>query len=294
MYISTTLFAAALLFPSTLAQATFQRSSKRGLVFVPSTKYPQDNQIWVESGSDLTWYYNYGATPSSAYSNRTQAEFEFVPMLWGAPTSTSDNTFLTGVKQLISDGTNISHVLTFNEPDGTASSGGSNVDPTTAATTWIREIEPLRKLGVKTGAPAVTGSQGGFTWLSEFFSACTSQGTNCTADFIPIHWYGDFQGLASHIGQVVGTYVYPPSPSHPFFIPLLTLYHADTPIHPSGSPSTHSTTPPSPTAKPSSTSQPTTSTTSSHIVNAIHTSALSDLPSRTWGQMLRCWIRRDD
>lgn len=209
MYLSTTLLAAATLLPSTLAQATFQRSSKRGLVFVPSAKYPADNQIWVESGSDLTWYYNYGATPSSSYSNRSQSEFEFVPMLWGAPSSTSDTAFLDGVKTLIKDGTNISHVMTFNEPDGTSSTGGSNVDPTLAATTWIREIEPLRKLGVKTGAPAVTGGPGGFTWLSSFFSACASQGTNCTADFIPIHWYGNFEGLASHIGQVVGTYVMP-------------------------------------------------------------------------------------
>lgn len=132
-----------------------------------------------------------------------------MPMLWGAPSSTSDTAFLDGVKTLIKDGTNISHVMTFNEPDGTSSTGGSNVDPTLAATTWIREIEPLRKLGVKTGAPAVTGGPGGFTWLSSFFSACASQGTNCTADFIPIHWYANFEGLASHIGQVVGTYVMP-------------------------------------------------------------------------------------
>ena len=207
MYLSTTLLAAATFLPSALAAATFERSSKRGLVFVPSAKYPQDNQVWVENGSDLTWYYNYGATPSATYNNRSQSEFEFVPMLWGAPSSTSDTAFLTGVQTLIKEGTNISHVLTFNEPDGTTSTGGSNVDPTVAATTWIREVEPLRKLGVKTGAPAVTGSQGGFTWLSEFFSACASQGTNCTADFIPIHWYGNFEGLASHIGQVVGTYV---------------------------------------------------------------------------------------
>ncbi|KAG0646308.1 hypothetical protein D0Z07_8400 [Hyphodiscus hymeniophilus] len=206
MYLSTTLLAAATLLPSTLAQATFQRSSKRGLVFISSTKTPQDNEVWVESGSDLTWYYNYAATPSTTYNNLSQSDFEFVPMLFTAPSSTSDTSFLDGVKQLISGGTNISHVLTFNEPDGTTSTGGSNIDPTLAATTWIREVEPLRKLGVKTGAPAVTGSQGGFTWLSSFFSACASQGTNCTADFIPIHWYGNFEGLASHIGQVSGTY----------------------------------------------------------------------------------------
>jgi len=96
--------------------------------------------------------------------------------------------------------------MTYNEPDGSSSTGGSNVDPTTAATNWISQVEPLRKMGVKTGAPAVTGGSGGFTWLTSFFDACASQGTNCTADFIPIHWYGNFEGLASHIGQVSAAY----------------------------------------------------------------------------------------
>ena len=95
--------------------------------------------------------------------------------------------------------------MTYNEPDGTSSTGGSEISPSDAATNWISQIEPLRQLGVRTGAPAVTGSPGGFTWLSEFFGNCTAKGTNCTADFIPIHWYGNFEGLASHLGQVVGT-----------------------------------------------------------------------------------------
>jgi hypothetical protein len=200
MHISKAMLLAAAAAALASGQATFQRSSKRGLVFVPSDQYPQDNQIWVESGSDLTWYYNYQPSPSPAYSNRTQAEFEFVPMLWSP-----SNTFLSTVQELISGGRNITHVMTYNEPDGTSATGGSQVDPSVAATNWLSQVQPLRKLGVKTGAPAVTGSPGGFTWLSSFFDACASQGTNCTADFIPIHWYGNFEGLASHIGQVTAT-----------------------------------------------------------------------------------------
>ncbi|CZR69444.1 uncharacterized protein PAC_19344 [Phialocephala subalpina] len=192
-----------LLAAATLTSAdTFQtRSSKRGLVFVPSAKHPTDNQIWVSGNSDLSWYYTYNLSPSAAYSNRTQAEFEFVPMLWSPST-----TFLSSVQSLISGGRNISHILTYNEPDGTSSTGGSDVDPKTAASNWISQVQPLKKMGVKLGAPAVTGSPGGFTWLADFFDACASQGTNCTADFIPIHWYGNFAGLASHIGQVRATY----------------------------------------------------------------------------------------
>ncbi|KAG4443965.1 hypothetical protein IFR05_000605 [Cadophora sp. M221] len=185
------------------AQTTFTSSAKRGLVFVPpkASKDQHDNQIWVENGSDLTWYYNYQVQPSTAYLNRTQEEFEFVPMLWS-----TNNDFYSSVKALIDGGRNISHVLAYNEPDGESSTGGSNIDPTAAATNWISQVQPLRKLGVKLGAPAVTGSPRGFVWLEDFFNACASQGTNCTIDFIPIHWYGDFGGLASHMGQVNATY----------------------------------------------------------------------------------------
>ncbi|SLM35235.1 Uncharacterised protein family, glycosyl hydrolase catalytic domain [Lasallia pustulata] len=184
--------------PSALGQIS--KSSKRGLVYVPNAKYPQDDAIWNSDTSDLTWYYNYGSTPSPAYDNSTK--LEFVPMLWGAPSSTSDNTFLNDVMSQIHAGTNVSYVLTFNEPDG-QDNGGSGVPADMAAQTWIREVEPLKKYGVKLGAPAVTGAPSGFTWLQNFFAACNG---NCSADFIPVHWYGNFEGLASHVGQVRGTY----------------------------------------------------------------------------------------
>jgi hypothetical protein len=37
-------------------------------------------------------------------------------------------------------------------------------------------------------------------------SGGSSNTTSCEVDFIPAHWYGNFQGLASHLGQVNGTY----------------------------------------------------------------------------------------
>lgn len=196
MHLATLLLTAATFISA--ANAVVGRSSKRGLVFVPSTntKLAYDNQVWVEGNSDLTWYYNYQVIPSAAYANRTQEAFEFVPMLW-----TTSTTFLSSVQSLIAGGRNITHVLTYNEPDGTTATGGSNIDPAVAATNWISQVEPLRKLGVKVSAPSVTGSPSGFTWLTAFFNACAAQGTNCTADFFPVHWYGNFEGLASHLGQ---------------------------------------------------------------------------------------------
>jgi hypothetical protein len=125
-------------------------------------------------------------------------------MMWGASESDATSTsFYDSVKSLINGGTKINYVLAFNEPDGTSATGGSGVSADLAAAVWINQIEPLRKLGVKLGAPAVTGGYGGWTWLQSFFTQCNG---NCTVDFIPIHWYGNFEGLASHVGQVITTY----------------------------------------------------------------------------------------
>jgi len=147
------------------------------------------------------WYYNYKQTPSPAFSNFTK--LEFVPMLWGAPGSGSNyGSFLTDVQAQTKGGANITHVLSFNEPDRTKATGGSDIPAATAAQIWQQEIEPLAKQGVKLGAPACTGAESGTQWLKDFFAACS----NCTIDFVPVHWYGNFQGLASHIGEIVGTF----------------------------------------------------------------------------------------
>lgn len=175
-------------------------SSKRGLVYVPSKRYPSDDSIWDSPGSDLTWYYNYQTTPSPSYAASTK--LLFVPMLYGASDSNSDTTFLEDIRLRIENGENIPYVLAFNEPDGQGN-GGSNVPVDTAVEAWIRQIEPLKELGVKLGAPAVTGAPSGKDWLQNFFRACDGR---CTIDFIPVHWYGNFDGLASHIGEIREAY----------------------------------------------------------------------------------------
>lgn len=194
-------FAFIAFIPAIVSDSLQTRSAKRGLVYVPSSAHPADDSIWISNNSDLTWYYNYKSYPSPVYEPYT--DFEFVPMLWGTPSDTTDTTFLKNITAMIKAGSNVTYVMSFNEPDGTTATGGSDIEPELAASTWIRELEPLRKLGVKLGAPAVTGANDGFTWLEDFFTACDG---GCTADFIPVHWYGDFQGLASHLGQVQTAY----------------------------------------------------------------------------------------
>lgn len=183
-------------------------SDKRGLVFTPNSDFPQDNQVWVQSGSDLTWYYNYQSLPSAPFNTSlSQQQFEFVPMMFGVSSNLSDTTFLDQIKGLIHNGTNITHVLSFNEPDGSSSSGGSNINPKDAAQAWVANFEPLGKLGVKLGLPACTGGPASLPWLKQFLANCSdivstgSKKTNCTFDFLPVHWYDNFAGLASMIGE---------------------------------------------------------------------------------------------
>jgi hypothetical protein len=198
MRASTLLSATAILLPLTTAQTT---SPKRGLCHVTDNGNPADDRIWIDGPSNPTWYYNYGASPSSAYQNTPS--FEFVPMLWGASTSDTGTPFYDNVKQQISSGANVTHVLGFNEPDASHAVGGSDIDVQLAATRWIAEIEPLKKLGIKVGAPAVTGAPSGWTWMEDWLKACNG---GCNPDFIPVHWYGNFQGMMSHIGSVVAKY----------------------------------------------------------------------------------------
>ncbi|KAF5019830.1 hypothetical protein F66182_8155 [Fusarium sp. NRRL 66182] len=190
-----------------LASLVSAHGHKRGLCYVPNSDEPQDDEIWVQNGSDITWYYNYGDKPSAIYKEVPQEQFEFVPMMWGVGQDSSDTAFLQNVKTLIKDGVNITHVLGFNEPDAGNDVGGSSLDPKVAAEAWVANFEPLGEMGIKLGLPACTGGWGSMPWLKQFLGNCSeikSQGgpnRNCTWDYLPVHWYDNFEGLASHIGE---------------------------------------------------------------------------------------------
>lgn len=198
--------AATLLTTPILAQQTAPTSAKRGLAYV-ETSESSDDHYWTSG--DLTWYYNWSPTPNSTFDN---TPLQFVPMLFGggdssSSSSSSSSSFSTQIKSLISSGRNITWILGFNEPDGCSGSsyGSSCLDAQTASEIWIRELEPLKTEfpHLQLGAPAVTSAPTGFTWLQNFFTACAGK---CRADFIPVHYYGDFEGFASHVGQVNATY----------------------------------------------------------------------------------------
>lgn len=171
-------------------------SSKRGLIYVAPEEDASDNHFWDSAGSDLTWYYNYTPDPTPAFEG---SELEFVPMQWGEDGADS---FYDTVKRQVNAGKDIKYVLAFNEPDG-CSDGGSCVDAKTAAGIWKEQIEPLKELGLILGSPSVTGSPRGLSWMQDFFTECDG---DCSPHFFAAHWYGDFEGMASYLGQVNATY----------------------------------------------------------------------------------------
>ncbi|KAK4151700.1 alkali-sensitive linkage protein 1 [Chaetomidium leptoderma] len=188
-------------------------ASKRGLAFTPNETTRGDDKIWVEKPTSLTWYYDYKPKPASTYEDVPQSEFEFVPMMWGAPESPGDTTFLSTVKSLVEDkGINITNVLSFNEPDGPFVYGGSNMEPSAAAQIWVDNLLPLQRMGIRVGLPACTGGSSGMPWLENFLTECSKlvstkdNKRNCTYDFVTIHWYGNFDGLASHMGQYAAAF----------------------------------------------------------------------------------------
>ncbi|PVH71776.1 glycoside hydrolase family 128 protein, partial [Cadophora sp. DSE1049] len=177
--------------------AQYPKSSKRGLVSV-STNNPQDEPIFIKPNNGLTWYYNYGISPTPAYINLTQSDIEFVPMLWGVSNVTG-STFLKNITTMIGKGRNISHVLSFNEPDVNFTAKGSQVSPDAAAASWILNFDPLRKMGVKVGAPAVYANETGFAWLDKFYTACKKRKSNCTANFMNIHVFGNASVIETYL-----------------------------------------------------------------------------------------------
>lgn len=179
--------------------AQYPTSPKRGLVSV-STGNPQDDAIFAQPNNGLTWYWNYDVSPTPEYINLSQSDIEFVPQLWGA-SNTTGTSFLSNVTTLINQGRNITHVLSFNEPDVNYTASGSQVSPDLAAVTWMQNFDPLRKMGIKVGAPVVFANELGFTWLDNFYGACQKLKSNCTADFMNIHIFGNISVVETYLAE---------------------------------------------------------------------------------------------
>jgi len=192
-------YASALLPLGTLAIA---QESKKGFAYIGDT-HVSDNRLLTTSPSPLVWYYNWSPYPNS---NLIPSDsLEFVPMIHGLD-ATSDSRTENVIRNLPPSST---HLLSFNEPDGTTSSGGSSISPEDAAKAYIDYVVPFRDgrsggRNWKISHPSTTGSGNGLEWLRAFNESCydIDADNGCPTDFVSVHWYGGFPGLASWLGTL--------------------------------------------------------------------------------------------
>lgn len=170
--------------------------SKRGIAYL-GTDHSSDYNLFLSHTSPLTWYYNWSPNPIPGFGH-----IEFVPLLHGTDNLDDD---ISTISTLPKSST---HLLTFNEPDGSLSSGGSAISPSDAASAYVSSIAPL---SIQNGGkwyiswPSTTGTyDSGLPWLAAFNASCyqLNRTHGCVADFAATHWYGGFPGLAAWLGTL--------------------------------------------------------------------------------------------
>jgi hypothetical protein len=163
---------------------------KRGLAY--GSDSIADLTALANGGKGISWWYNWALAPDpgvgSAY---TGIGVDFVPMQWGGSFTVSGD-----LSQTPSTAT---WLLGFNEPED---ANQANLTPQQAAALWpqLEQIANSHNPPMKLVSPAVNYCGGTcnetspFTWLDQFFAACT----NCQVDAIAVHWYScsasDLQG----------------------------------------------------------------------------------------------------
>ncbi|KAH8177698.1 glycosyl hydrolase catalytic core domain-containing protein [Sarocladium implicatum] len=190
-----------LLLPS-LAASHAGLSSKRGLALISSTS-ESDISFLTANNSPIAWYYTWSPYAHSAVSS---SDAVFLPLLHGVDAAEDEE--LTAILGRAPDSS--THLLTFNEPDHIEGDGGSDISPKDAAKAYIEHIVPLRNGSTSDGRtwnishPSVTGSGQGLDWLREFNESCwdIDSRNGCPTDFIAVHYYGDFPGLAGWLGTL--------------------------------------------------------------------------------------------
>jgi hypothetical protein len=137
----------------------------------------------ANGGKGISWWYNWALVPDQGLGSAyTSIGVDFVPMQWGGNfTASGDLSQIPGTA---------SWLLAFNEPED---ANQANLTPQQAAALWpqLEQIANSHNPKLKLVSPAVNYCGGNcnetspFTWLDQFFAACT----NCQVDAIAVHWY---------------------------------------------------------------------------------------------------------
>jgi hypothetical protein len=176
--------------------------TKRGLAF-HTDEHSADMDLLLSDNSQISWYYTWSLWPIESISD----SLVFLPLIHGTDDTDDEGELNERLEALPSSST---HLLSFNEPDGTTDSGGSSISPRDAARAYIDSIAPLRqrrrdrRRTWNISHPVVTSSaeEGqGIDWLRDFNSSCwdIDEERGCPADFVAVHYYGPFEGLRWHL-----------------------------------------------------------------------------------------------
>lgn len=169
-----------LLMAAMAATGTDARSFKRG---VGENQFSIRNQMTILSPG-VSWYYNWGNTPSKGYQNEVIEfdEYDFVPMVWNGNYN-PDN-----IREYVKSHPSCKYLLGFNEPNFTAQ---SNMTPAAAAALWPQVQALAKELNLQLVAPAMNYSpnapyQQPSKWMDEFVAIVGKD----AFDFVAIHNYG--------------------------------------------------------------------------------------------------------
>ena len=170
------------------------KSYKRGV------SYGYHSQNDMENFSpDFSWWYNWATQPESAIRDNYQDyNVDFTPMAWNA-------SGINGVYNWVAQDPNVKYILGFNEPNF---KDQANMTPSAAAAAWsalqtIAETHDLKIVGPAVNYCGNCVSENGtvynnpFTYLDDFFSACT----DCQVDFVALHWYGGGNSIVGYVEE---------------------------------------------------------------------------------------------
>ncbi|TGO26674.1 hypothetical protein BPAE_0055g00460 [Botrytis paeoniae] len=163
---------------SSSSYSSSSSGGKRGVAYNTADYVKQ-----FTGSSKVAWAYNWG----SSSDGLSASGIEFVPLLWGLK-STFTGAWSAAASSAIASGS--THLMSFNEPD---LSTQANIGASDAAAGYKTYMQPFAGKA-KLGAPAVTNgaSPMGLTWLKSFLSSCS----DCTIDFVCIHWYDSASNVA--------------------------------------------------------------------------------------------------
>ncbi|KAI0129004.1 glycosyl hydrolase catalytic core-domain-containing protein [Xylariales sp. AK1849] len=172
-------------------------SSKRGLAY-SGDSHDADYNLLLSAESPISWYYTWSLNQAQDVNDTVT----FIPLIHN--TDDASNSNLGSILNALPSSS--THLLSFNEPDGTTGSGGSSIEPEDAARSYLDSIAPFRDSETRSwniSHPSITGSTQGLDWLRSFNESCYDlDPAGCPTDFVAVHWYGDFSGLASWLGTL--------------------------------------------------------------------------------------------